>query len=146
LTPFIEKRAVTQEVLDDYRDKPLVWGAKDCARMIAPVLQRAGYKPGLSRAGFYKTEAAALRGMRKAGYKDLAEWLDDIGLMRIPPAAAVAGDVIGFPAAPPWTWALSLALGNGRILGPHPEEGRFKVLQPVYRAFDDGRTPIAWRT
>lgn len=142
---FAQKRTVAQEVLDKYRDQPLVWGETDCARMVAPVLQRAGYKPGLSRAGFYKTEAAALRGMRKAGYQDLAEWLDHIGLMRIPPAAAVAGDIIAFPADPPWTWALALALGNGRILGPHPEEGAFKVLQPDYRKFGD-RTPIAWRT
>lgn len=146
MTRQTDKAAAVQRVVDEFRDRPIEWGRYDCARMVVPVLRDRGHKPGLSRAGFYKSEAAAYRGMRKAGYDDLAAWMDDIGLMRIPPAATVVGDVIAFPAEEPWTWALSLALGNGRVLAVAAREGVFRVLQPDYRQLGEKYAPIAWRT
>lgn len=144
-SPLQAKVAAAQARLDAFKDRPFSWGEFDCARLVAPLLRDLGYKPGLARAGSYGTEARALRGLRKAGFKTLADALDDIGLIRIPPAATVAGDIVGLPADDRWGESLALALGNGRLLAV--KDGVFQVVQPDHLLIANlARPALAWRT
>lgn len=131
--PLLARVDAAQQAMDHFAGKPLVWGRTDCARLAAHVLKTLGYKPGLSRFGDYKTELGARRALRRHGMTDTPDWLDTIhGLIRIAPAAALPGDVVGMPGAGNWT-SLTICLGNGRLLGFHPEAGVgvCTVVQPL---------------
>ncbi len=139
--PMVLRVEIAQQALEHFHGKPLEWGRTDCARLAAYVLKPLGYKPGLSRFGDYKTELGARRAVRRQGMTDTPDWLDTIhGLVRIPPAAALPADIVGMPGAGGWT-SLTVALGNGRLLGFHPDAGvgSCTVVEPL-------AAPIAcWR-
>ena len=46
------------------------------------------------------------------------------------PAAAVVGDIVELPGEPPFG-ALSVAVGNGRVLGYHQDAEGAEILQPT---------------
>jgi len=118
-TPSIMVRRVeaTQAVVDTWRGRPFVWGTADCARLAAAMLSELGWRPGLARAGFYKGALGAAKAFRKLGFADAADWMDDVGMIRIPPAAALPGDILGFRHADqPLGVGLAVAVGNGRAL------------------------------
>lgn len=118
LSPLARRVAATQEIVDGWRDRPFVWGTADCARLAAAMLTRLGWKPGLARGGYYKSALGAAKAFRRAGFADAAEWMDDVGLLRIPPAAALPGDILGFGHPDQATRVgLSIAVGNTRAFG-----------------------------
>lgn len=121
--------------------RPLVWGREDCARLAAFVMRRLGHKPSLAKAGSYSSATGALRALRRLGYETLADAVDAQGLLRIPPAMARPADIIGLTPeeAGPWC-ALTVALGNGRVLGF--QGGQARILQPNQPALSSA---IAWR-
>ena len=128
---------IAQATLDAFRHRPFEWGPSDCCRLAAHAIKGAGYNPGLARGGSYTTEFGARRALKRAKLTGLDHWLDDLGFPRIPAAAALPGDIVGFrhPAQNGWT-ALSVALGNGRLLGFCPETNLCHVLQPDYLTAD----------
>jgi hypothetical protein len=118
---MVRRVEIAQAALDKFRGAPFVWGKTDCARLAAFVLSEAGYKPRLSRFGSYKTERAALTALKSQGMSSMADALDSVdGLARIAPLGALPCDLITFPGPEGWD-ALTVALGNGRVLGFHPE-------------------------
>lgn len=136
-TPLDLRVAATQQLLDDWKGRPFSWRERQhCVRMVAEHLRRLGYRPPLARAGSYASALGAQRALRRFGVETLLEAVDSMGLPRIAPAAAIVGDVIAVPGEAPG--ALTVALGNGRVLGWHPDADGAAVLQPnAYEA--------AWR-
>jgi hypothetical protein len=131
--PMVARVAAAQAALDAFQGKTLSWGKTDCARLAAMPLRALGYKPGLSRFGSYKTEFGARRALLRNDMTDTPDWLDTIhGLLRIPPAAALPADIVGMPGEGGWT-SLTVCMGNGRLLGFHPEagDGVCVVVQPL---------------
>jgi hypothetical protein len=109
---------IAQAALDAYIGKPFAWGENDCARLGAFVLRLAGYKPNLSRFGAYRSELSAVRALKRHKLGSLTEAVDEIGLMRIAPAATLPGDLISFPGDTEGGLdGLTVVLGNGRVLG-----------------------------
>lgn len=144
--PLARRVAATQEIVDTWRGRPFVWGTADCARLAAAMLTRLGWKPGLARGGYYKTALGAAKAFRRAGFADAAAWMDDVGLFRIPPAAALPGDILGFAHADmPLGVALVIAVGNGRAFGfaDNGDGPRAHVFPPILTA--DGGGYLAWR-
>ena len=83
----------------------------------------------LSRFGRYSTAQGAQRALRRRGYADLAAVVDDMGLLRIPPAAALPGDLVALQAADlPVT--LAVVLGHSRVLGFHEGAEGAVVIEP----------------
>lgn len=111
--------AAAQATFDAFHLKPFVWGRTDCVRLVAHTLRGLGYKPRLHRGGSYASEIGAAKALLRAGFRDPAEWMDDIGVLRLAaPAAALPGDILGFrhpDQAHGWT-GLSVCIGNGRVL------------------------------
>jgi hypothetical protein len=120
--PLVRRVEIAQAALDRFQGEPFVWGKNDCARLAAFVLTRAGYKPKLARFGSYSSARSARRALKSQGMTSMSDALDSIeGLLREPPLGALPGDLIAFPAGEEGWDALTVALGNGRVLGFHPD-------------------------
>lgn len=127
---LLRRVEVAQGTLDRFRDKPFQWGTRDCSRMVAAHLRAMGYKVKLPPAGSYRSLRGATRALAAAGFGTVGEALDALGLLRIPPAAALPGDIIEWPSENHLA-ALGIAVGNGRMVGFHPDARGATVLQPV---------------
>ena len=128
---MIRRQQAAQAAVDRFKGQPWQLGKNDCVRMAAFVLRKMGHRPQLGKAGTYSTGAGALRALKRAGFDTLAEALDALGLERIPPAAARVADIVMIPAGEPFDGALTIAVGNGRVLGFHENSSAAEVLQPV---------------
>jgi len=129
-TPLELRAAAAQKTLDTWKQRPLKLGTSDCVRMCAFHLRLLGEKVKLPPSGSYRTVNSALRALRAAGHHTLGDALDAMGLERIAPAAAIVGDIIAMPAEDR-LGALSICLGNGRVLGYHGDVDGAVVLQPL---------------
>lgn len=140
-------RAV-QATLDAFIGKPFAWGREDCLRLAAHTLRGLGHKPRLHRGGAYSSEKGAARALVRAGFRDTSDWMDDFGFLRIPPAAALPGDILGFRhhTLGPWT-CLAVAIGQGRMLAfVDSDDGAGPVCVATLPPFHvDGAEYVAWR-
>lgn len=112
---LIRKRDAAQDALDHWSKREFKLGSADCAQMTARHLRQLGYSVKMPPSGSYRTARGAVRAMRRLGHESLTAWLDSLGLERITPASAVAGDILQLPAEHP-LGALAVALGNGAAL------------------------------
>lgn len=139
--PELERRRDAAEATRErFLGRPLVWGRDDCARMAAFTLRRLGKRVTLVKAGAYSTPKAALRALKRAGFDTLEQALDDgFGLQRVPPAYMLPADIVGLPGE--GGLALTVALGNGNLLGFQEGDGPCVVLTPFSLA-----PAIVWRS
>lgn len=130
-TPLERRAAATQQLLDDWTGRPFDWATQShCLRLIVEHLRRMGYSPPLSKGGTFRTALGARSALKRAKVASLGEAVDLLKLPRIPPAAALIGDILELPGEAPFG-ALTVALGNGRVLGWHEEAEGAIVLQPL---------------
>lgn len=129
---MIARVAAAEAVLARFNGAPLVWGHTDCARLAAASLRALGHRVSLGRFGRYSSAAGALRALKRQGFDGLDAAIDAQLLPRIPPAAALPGDLVALPSDEPGWPALTVALGNGRVLGFREKDGALVcgVLQP----------------
>lgn len=122
--------AATQKTLDDWKDRPFDWATGGhCARMVAEHLRRMGYSPPLARAGKFVSALGAKAALKRLRVKTLSEAVDLLKLERIAPAMAIVGDIVELPGEAPFG-ALTVALGNGRVLGFFEDAEGCVILQP----------------
>lgn len=136
---LILRARAAQATLDEWKARAFRLGDADCARLVASHLRRLGYSVKLPPARSYRTPRSALIALRKLGHQTVPAMLDALGLERIAPAAALAGDIIQMR----WTEdgrddeadslaALTVAMGNGRVVGWHEDApGGAVVMQPL---------------
>ncbi len=127
---MVRRVTATQATLDRFQGKPFVWGRADCARLAIFHVKQFGWKLRIGKAGAYSSALGARRALGRAGFTTLAEAIDAHGLPRIAPAAAKAGDLVELPSDDP-VGAIGVALGNGRVLGWHPDAEGAVVVQPL---------------
>lgn len=124
--------AAAQGTLDFFRDKPMRLGsAADCVRMTAHHLRRMGRSITLPPVGAYRTPKSAKQALVDRGFADLLEAMDSLRFPRIPAAAAIVGDVLALPGEADFGGALTVSLGNGRVIGFHEDVKGAVVLQPL---------------
>ena len=128
---MIRRQQAAQAAVDRFKGQPWQLGKNDCVRMAAFVLRKMGHRPQLGKAGSYTTGAGAMRALKRAGHDSLAGALDALGLERIAPAAARVADIVMIPGEAPLDGALTIAVGNGRVLGFHEGVGAAEILQPT---------------
>lgn len=138
MSPMIRRVEAVQATIDRFRDKPLKLGTDDCVRMAAFALRKQGVRASLLKAGSYSSEVGARRVMKRLGYETLADAVDALGLPRIAPAMALPGDILSLRSKE-GDVALTVAVGNGRVLGFWEAAGVCTVFQPVEYA-------DAWRS
>ncbi len=135
---------IIQQFIDGWYDVNFEWGMRDCVCLAVSALWVLGFKVNF-KTGMYKNETGAIRAIRKAGYNNLIEAIDDQEFLeRVPVASAVIGDIIGMKLPEIEIWpALAIAVGNGRVLGFYDHGDGFNkciIMQP--KILDDC---IAWR-
>ena len=106
-----------QACIDRFVGKPYEPGKRDCAILAAHLLHQYGVPVPVMKGLQYSSEAGAIKSLKKTGCRDIMQAVDGLGLQRIAPAAALAGDLIGLPCDGPWGCALTVAVGNGRVFG-----------------------------
>lgn len=99
--------------------KAFEYGKRDCAQLAAHLLRARGVATPPLKGVRYSSLAGAVKALRKSGCADLLAAIDALGLVRIAPARAVAGDLIAMPSGEgcPFGCALAVAAGNGRAFG-----------------------------
>lgn len=129
--PLVCKRDAAQATLDKWGKRPFKLGTSDCVRMVAAHLRKLGYRVKLPPSGSYRTVNSATKALKASGFASVADAIDALGLERIAPAAAVAGDLLELPAED-GLGAYCVALGNGRVVGYIQDvPGGAQVLQPI---------------
>ena len=119
-----------QACIDRFVGKPMAWGKRDCATLAAHLLHQYGIAVPMMKGLKYSTDVGAARALKRTGFACLISAVDSLGLQRIAPAAARTGDLIGLPCeGGPWGCALTVAVGNGRVLGF--VDGVAHILQPA---------------
>lgn len=144
---MVARVAATQRIVDEWRYRPFAWGVADCGRLAAAMLTALGHSPRLARFGYYRSAAGAARSLRRRGFSDVGGVLDDLGLTRIPQASALPGDLVGFRQVElGQDLAVSVAVGNGRVLG-FMDNGDGAVLCHVFPPRMDAAAAdyLAWR-
>ena len=126
---MIRRVAAAQATLDAFKDKPLKLGERDCVQMVAFHLRRLGHRVKLPPKGSYRTRKTAVCLLAERGHADLAAAVDALGLEVIAPAAALVGDILQLPAVDE-LGALTIAMGNGRVVGYHEHAAGAVVMQP----------------
>ena len=141
---LIARVNATQTTIDLWLDKTFEWGTADCGQMVGSHLASMGVETPLAKAGSYSTEIGAKRVMKRLGASSMEDFLDKLGFERIAPAAAIAGDVVGFPGGRDedhqWT-ALGVHAGTDKIVGFAAADGEDAIVRvgPVSVA------TVAWR-
>lgn len=139
MNPMIRRQQAAQATIDRFLGKPLAYGKDDCARMAVFCLRQLGVKVSLLKAGSYSSHLGSVRVLKKLGFDSLSEAVDALGLPRIAPASALAGDLLALPSPRPDEFGLAVAVGNGRVLAFWEGAGGVcTVIQPLQYAH-------AWR-
>ncbi|OLF81284.1 hypothetical protein AWH62_01000 [Maricaulis sp. W15] len=124
-----KRQRAAQAALDSFLGRPQTWGRHDCAKLIGFTLHQLGVGLPLMKGVRYRSEAGAIRALRRLDLPGLAEGVDQAGLTRIAPARAWLADIVALPAPEPFGASLMINVGNGRLLGLN--DGHFVVLQPT---------------
>lgn len=130
--------------MNAYLGRRFAWGEHDCLHLATDCLERLGYKANFDKAGPYETEIGAAKALLRAGYRSTEEAIDDlVGKQnRIDPLAALPGDVVGFADATNKLTAMTVAMGNGEVLG-FQSDHICRIFSPNYSV--EGATYVAWR-
>lgn len=132
MNTMLKRAAATQACMDRFAYKPVEPGVRDCGKLTAHALHRQGRSAKLINASRHRTWAGALAYLKRTGFASLIDLIDAIGLERIPPAAALPGDIIALPAVEGdgFGCSLSVALDNGRVLALNLQSGQIEPMIP----------------
>lgn len=132
MSQMLKRAAATQACMDRFAFKPVEPGSRDCGKLAAHALHGMGRSAKLLTGRRGKTWASALAYIHRQGFASLTEMVDAMGLQRIPPAAALPGDLIALPALEEDAFGCSLAvaLDNGRVLALNAASGLIEPMVP----------------
>ena len=127
-----------------FHEKPYKPGTRDCPLLGLHALRKVGVSVPWAKGLKWKTEAEGLRAMKALGFKNLIEAVDSLGLPRIPPAMALAADLIALPTTHQ-IGALAVSMGNGNLLAFTDYSPNAEILTGCTEFVKDDLGPCAWR-
>jgi hypothetical protein len=116
----------TQKTVDRFKGRKFRDGKADCIQLVAMHARHMG-RP--IRVPKYRDAKSAAKVLRDLGFKTLAEAMDHY-FARIEPSEVLMGDIIEMPGGNGFS-SLSVAVGNGRVIGFHEDVPHADILQPV---------------
>jgi hypothetical protein len=125
---LVERRDITERSIAAFAGKPLAHGSIDCGKLVIRHLRNMGHRPLIGPGGTWRNKAGLLRFLRRHGGSGAA-CLDGWGLPRIPPAAAIIGDILELPGEPPFS-AFGIATGNGSVAAYHEDSDLLVYQRP----------------
>lgn len=123
---LVERVKATQATVDAFKGKTFADGKADCIQLVLCHAKHMGRKIKVPRYGDTKSAAATLE---KLGFRTLGQAMDK-HFTRIEPVKVMAGDIVEMPGSNGFS-SLSIAVGNGRVLGFHESVPHADILQPV---------------
>jgi hypothetical protein len=120
--------------MDRFGYKRVQPGVRDCGKLAGHALHKLGRSGKLLNQSRHTTWSGAVRYIRKQGFSDLVALMDAvIPDGRIPPAAALPGDIIAMPTddMSGFGCSLAVALDNGRVLGLNALSNMIEPMQPT---------------
>lgn len=131
MTTVMERRvAAAQKTKDRFDGQPWKPGKFDCWQMGAFHCRAIGKPLKLApKIGVYHSIVGGVRKLRRLGYHNLPAVFDE-AFQRIAPAAAIAGDIVQLPSEDDDVGGITIAMGNGRVLGFHEYTGGACIMQP----------------
>lgn len=130
---IMRRQQATESCMARFGFKPVDPGVRDCGKLAAHALHKQGRSAKLLNGSKHKTWLGAVKYIRAKGFEDLVDLMDAVlPDARIPPAAALPGDIIAMPTDDETGFGCSLAvaLDNGRILGLNPLTNLIEPMQP----------------
>jgi hypothetical protein len=145
---MVRRVAIAQAALKKFHGVAFKWGDADCAKLASFVVKEAGHKVSLARFGNYASERTARRALEAQGFGSMVEAVDGFDVLkRIAPLAALPGDLIAFPGAEGGWDGITVALGNGRVLGftELADRGACSIIQARVSLAIAAWNVIPWR-
>lgn len=112
---IIQRVQAVQTAIDDHFEKPLDFKVHDCIRLVQTTMTVMGHD-SITKGHSYSSETGAKRALLKAGFSNLVEAIDSLGLRRIAPAEALGADVLAYEADSFGGFCLGVAMGDGQAL------------------------------
>lgn len=137
------RQAALAATVAHFEARPFAYGKTDCVRLAYFHLRGMGHRPQLGKAGKYSSLIGAVRALKRTGFVTLPDALDGMGLPRIPPAAALVGDLLALPGDG-GLHALQIVAGNGRVFGFHEERETACFIQPTLDVASAWRVEPRW--
>lgn len=125
---LVRRASVIEKARKQFDGKTFKLGRRDCARLASAVLSGMGHT--VPKLPPYKTELGARRAIAALGAETLEGVLDGLALPRIPPAAALPGDLLYMPCEGT-VGAIVIAVGNGAALGFHQDHVGLVAMRPT---------------
>lgn len=132
---LIARRDATQRTMDKFRDRPFDWAARStCLHLAAYHLRQLGHRAPPVPA--IRSLLGAKRAMTKRGWADVGEMLAGIGLLEIPPATMIVGDLAVLQSDSDGIGAITISVG-GKVMGWHEDSPLMQNIEPLQidRAF-----------
>lgn len=123
---LVRRMEATQKTVDLCKGKAFVEWQNDCVKLVARHAKHMGKPIKVPR---YKDAKSAAAALRLLGAATLGEALDR-WFKRIEPSQVLMGDIVEMPGANGFS-GLTVAVGNGRVLGFHEDIPHCDILQPV---------------
>lgn len=122
----VKRMRATQRTVDKFKGRVFRDGSVDCVQLVKLHVKHLGKPLKVPPYSDLKGAAAA---MKQLGFKTLAGAMD-AHFTRIEPSAVLLGDIVEMPGGNGFS-SLSIAVGNGRVLGFHEDIPHCDILQPV---------------
>lgn len=123
---LIEKVAATQKTVDKFKGREFDEGKADCIQLVLLHARHCGRRIKIPK---YRDWESAARVLRKLGFRTLGEAMDHY-FTRIDRVEVMVGDIVEMPGTNGFS-GLSVAVGNGRVLGFYEEVPHADILQPL---------------
>lgn len=136
MNTMLKRAAATQACMERFAYRTVAPGVRDCGKLSAHALHKQGRSAKLLNGTRGRTWDGAIRYVRSLGFETLIQLMDaQLGVTpedRIPPAAALPGDIVALPVAEddPFGCSLSVALDNGRVLALNPLSRLIEPMTP----------------
>ena len=115
-----------------FENQCLDWGRADCVKLAALAMLKQGITGPLLRGVRYSSEATALKRLQDMNCASLGAAMDATGLVRIAPARALPGDILGLPSlSPDWDVALAIVETNRAAFGFFGPDHRGQSIRPL---------------
>ena len=125
-----DRQRAVRACAERFVGKPFRWGVADCVVLARHDLHQLKIRTPMLKGVTWRSELGAVKALKKSGFADLIEAVDALGFARIPPAGAWAGDLVAVPCEEgPWGAALTVAMGDGSLIGFQGGVGDF--LRPA---------------
>lgn len=124
-----QRAAATQKTFDKFKGKPFAWKDASCAHLLRTHLRNMKHRPPKMPA--FRSAVGAKRALKDMGADDLVALLNGLGLMEIPPAKMLVGDLAVLPGDDGVFDAIVVSAGNGKFMGWHGASEGLQMMMDV---------------